>query len=201
MSKFTYFDSKVALICILSSFVFSIFPSIVLGAPTVENVADNLMGPTEIITKMVVAASYIVGVGLIIFSFAQFKQHRQSPKLVPLGTPIMLLILGICAVMIPYISTISGVSFSATEQAKREGRGPSKHGAFSGNAPEVKKRVLPGPGRYTPSTSDRAADAYDQGGDQGGAADDGYGEDEGSYEDSYDDGGSGNWTQDPKYNQ
>lgn len=158
---------------------------------SLEDVADNLMGPTEIITKLTVVASYIVGVGLVIFSIAQYREHRKSPKLVPLTTPILLLILGVCALLIPYISVISGESFSASEQAKREGKLPDKAGALA-PMPEVKKKRLPGPGRYVPSETQDAGSVTSD--------DDSYYDDE--YNDSesnYNDGGSGHWTSDPRY--
>lgn len=154
---------------------------------SIADVSENLMGPTEIITKLVVIACYIVGVGLIIFALAQYKQHRQSPKLVPLTTPILLLILGVLAIVIPYFSIISGQSFSASEQAKREGKMPDKSGAFSPNLPDVEKRSRPGPGRYAPDGTD----------DQGSVdEDDEYYEED--YEDEgdedYEDEGDGHWT-------
>lgn len=161
---------------------------------SIEDVTDNLMGPTEIITKLTVVASYIVGVGLVIFSIAQYREHRKSPKLVPLTTPIMLLILGTCALLIPYVSVISGESFSANEQAKREGKLPNKAGALA-PMPEVKKKTLPGPGRYTPSdTQDSSSSAT---GDQDNTD---YSDDEyNDGETNYDDGGNGHWTSDPRY--
>lgn len=176
----------------LSTFIsLSLLSGLVWANASLEDIADTLMTPTEIVTKLVVVASYAVGVGLIIFSIAQYKQHKQSPKLVPLTTPILLLILGICTLMIPYLSVISGESFSATEQAKREGRVPGKSGAFSPNVPEIKKRERPGPGRYAPSETrttpvPQREESYEESYDN-------------DYEPSYQRPGSDHWTKDPRY--
>lgn len=167
-----------------------LLPSTVWGDPSLGDVADSLMTPTEIITKLTVVASYIVGVGLLIFAIAQYKQHRQSPKLVPLTTPIMLVILGVCALLIPYVSIISGKSYSAVEQAKREGKLPPKSGALSPDLPTVEGKKRLGPGRYAPEESradptgedDVYDDEYDDVGD-----------------DDYDDNTGGHWTSDPRY--
>lgn len=149
------------------------------ASPSLGQISDSLMGPTEIVTKLVLVACYMVGVGLVIFALAQYKQHRQSPKLVPLTTPILLLILGIIALLIPYVTTMSDESGSATEQAKREGKTNPKAGAMA-PLPQYESKQLPGPGRYTPSDV--------QGGSSGYAPEDDY--------DADDVPNSGNWTDD-----
>lgn len=154
------------------------------ASASVGSISEEMMGPTEILTKLTVVASYIVGVGLIVFAIAQYKQHRRSPKLVPLTTPILMLILGVICVVIPYFSIISGKSFSASEQAKREGKMPDRSGAFSPDLPQVEKRPRPGPGRYAPTVPDdyTEEDFYEEEYDDG--YDSGYSDE---YDDSYDD--------------
>tara|TARA_R110002110_G_scaffold400317_1_gene616632 strand:+ start:52153 stop:52686 length:534 start_codon:yes stop_codon:yes gene_type:complete len=146
----------------LQLFLLLLFPVSVFADPSIGSISEDLMGPTAILTKMVLVACYMVGVGLIIFSLAQYKQHRQNPKLVPLGTPIILFILGVVALLIPYVSVSTGETGSAAEQVKK---GP-KSGALPPMADHKKKR-LPGPGRYTPSDVDSASepevDYYDEG--------------------------------------
>src|SRR5438477_9236985 len=90
---------------------------------SVGGVAENLLGPTELITKLALLACYIVGAALVMVALAQYKIHRQSPKLVPLSTPITLLILGVIALLIPYGSNMFGESGSAVEQNKGRGAG------------------------------------------------------------------------------
>lgn len=91
-----------------------------LNASTAGDVSDSLFGPTLIATRLAIFACYIIGVGLILAAGVQYKQHRQSPKLVPLTTPILLLLIGLGLVGLPYISTISQNTFSAIEQDKRD---------------------------------------------------------------------------------
>lgn len=99
-----------------------LFPVSVLAGSTFGDVAENLMQPTELITKIVMVVCYVVGIALILSAFAQYKIHRQNPKLVPLTTPIVMAVLGIIAMLIPYGSTIFGVTFSAEEEAKKRPR-------------------------------------------------------------------------------
>jgi membrane-associated HD superfamily phosphohydrolase len=128
---------------------------------TVGGAAQRLMGPTEIITRLMLVACYILGVLLIIMAVAQYKQHRESPKLVPLTTPIMLVMLGVVCLLIPYWSTITE-TFSAVEQAKKDGMGPDK-GSLP-TPPPLPRQA--GPGSYlqkgtAPAESDYYEEQYE----------------------------------------
>ena len=70
-----------------------------------EDVMSVFIGGGSILSKIIWAACIIVGVGMIAAAFTQFQIHRRNPKLVPLTTPVMYLILGICAIAIPFIES------------------------------------------------------------------------------------------------
>lgn len=112
--NFKTFMLKIAL-CVACS-----FPLFVLAksSASIGDAAESLTDVTAIVTKLVHIACYIVGTALILGSVAQYKNHKQNPKLVPLTTPITLLILGVLGVMIPYGTKIFGESYSAEERAK-----------------------------------------------------------------------------------
>ena len=61
-----------------------------------------------ILTKLMWAVCIVVGIALIAAAFTQFQIHRRNPKLVPLMTPILYLILGIVAIAIPFIGQVEG---------------------------------------------------------------------------------------------
>ena len=105
-----------------STLIATILYSIPSAALTIGDAAENLMGPTEVITKFVLFACYVVGIALCLAAIAQYKIHRQSPKLVPLTTPILLVLIGIILIFIPIISNKVGQTGSAVEQAKKEGK-------------------------------------------------------------------------------
>jgi hypothetical protein len=96
------------------------FPFLVWGGPSIGDAAKNILIPTEIITKLVLITCYILGAIFIFMSFAQYKVHRHSPKLVPLTTPILLFVLGLICAFIPFSSNIFGKSFSATEMPEAQ---------------------------------------------------------------------------------
>lgn len=89
------------------------------GTHSIGDAAQNLMEPTAILTKLVLITCYIVGVALLFMAFAQYRIHRQSPKLVPLGTPITLLLLGLLSLGIPAGTHLFGDPHSAEDEAPR----------------------------------------------------------------------------------
>ncbi len=160
------------LLCILP---FNLFAQGSLG-----DAAENLMGPTSIVMKIVDIACYIIGLVFVMMSIAQYRNHRQNPKLVPLGTPITLVILGIILVMIPYM----------TKQAET-GKDEIKH--------ETKESPLPLPGQepkgaglpYPPGTHEQ---------EQHQEQDMPMPQEEATPEAPPAEGG-GSWTSDPRYNR
>ncbi len=93
-----------------------------LQASSIGDAADSLMTPVAIMTKLALLACYIIGIALLLASIAQYRIHRQSPKLVPLTTPITLLVLGLVAIGIPYATNIFGESYSAEQQKSGQTR-------------------------------------------------------------------------------
>lgn len=100
-------------------FISSVLPATLFAnSDSVGDVAESLMGPAEIVTKLLLLTCYIVGFALIMVALTQYKIHRESPKLVPLTTPITLLILGLITVLIPYGTKMYGETYSAVEQRR-----------------------------------------------------------------------------------
>lgn len=130
----------------LLSLLILLVPAVCAAGASFGDVADNLMKPTELITKVVMVICYIVGVALLLTALAQYKMHRQNPKLVPLSTPVVLVILGVLALLIPYGTTMLGPTFSAEESAK--GRSKPRN-ALPVPDPDNHDALLPLPKRDT----------------------------------------------------
>lgn len=75
---------------------------------SLSSVSENLLVGGNILTKLMWAACIVVGVALMAAAFTQFQIHRRNPKLVPLTTPVLYLILGIVAIGIPFVPQING---------------------------------------------------------------------------------------------
>jgi hypothetical protein len=133
-----------------------------LQAASVGEAADSLMNPVAIMTKLSLLACYIIGIALLLASIAQYKIHRQSPKLVPLTTPITLLLLGLVAIGIPYATNLFGESYSAEQQKPSQSKSTlvlpdlnaSKGPSLPNSRPKHEETVLPPPASSAPESTE-----------------------------------------------
>lgn len=93
-------------ICTVTLAIISGYATAEGGIP-LKDVSSTLLVGGNILTKLVWAACIVVGVMLIAAAFTQFQIHRRNPKLVPLTTPVMYLLLGIAAIALPFIKQVS----------------------------------------------------------------------------------------------
>jgi hypothetical protein len=103
--------------------LFALLPICATAEISLGDVANNLLEPTAFLTRFVIFGCYVVGVGFLLAAIMQYRIHVQTPKLVPLTTPVLLLFLAIVLLIMPYATTHSGTSWSAVEIQKREGGG------------------------------------------------------------------------------
>jgi intracellular multiplication protein IcmD len=75
------------------------------AASSLSDIATNITGTFSDVGKLVVAIAYIAGFGFVMASIFKFKQHKDNPTQIPMGTPIAMLILGIALLFMPSIIT------------------------------------------------------------------------------------------------
>ncbi len=90
----------------------------VTSAPSIGSIATNITTSFYGIARLVTAGSYIAGMGFALSSILKFKQHKDNPTQIPIGTPIALLFIAAALIFLPTIfgaanSTIFGGSGSA----------------------------------------------------------------------------------------
>ena len=85
-------------------------------------IAGNIHGGASILARIMWAACVIVGIALFITAFSQFQTHRRNPKLVPLTTPALYLLLALVALAIPFAERIFGYEDS-DQDSDRYGSG------------------------------------------------------------------------------
>jgi intracellular multiplication protein IcmD len=66
----------------------------------IAGVAGKMTGAISSVGKMMVALSYLAGFGFLTFGVLKFKQHKDNPSQVPLGTPIVMTLIGAVLVFI-----------------------------------------------------------------------------------------------------
>ncbi|MBM93677.1 MAG: type IV secretion protein IcmD [Legionellales bacterium] len=84
--------------------------------------AENLSGSFEGIAKLMIGTAYVAGIGFGISAIFKFKQHKDNPTQVPIGTPFALLAISVLLVFLPNIYAPAGTSiFGGDVQSKAGG--------------------------------------------------------------------------------
>lgn len=75
---------------------------------SILGIGDKLMSVTDILTRLMLVACFVVGIGFIFVAFIQYKTHRLNPKLVPLDKPVWYFVLGVLLIGIIFLERIFG---------------------------------------------------------------------------------------------
>jgi len=77
------------------------------GGQSLGTIAGTITGSFKNLAMMISAASYVAGVGFALSAILKFKQHKDNPTQIPIGTPIALLFIAAGLIFLP---TIFGVA-------------------------------------------------------------------------------------------
>lgn len=77
---------------------------------TIGGVASLITKSFRNIARLITAASYLSGLGFAIGAIMKFKQHKDNPTQIPVGTPIALLFIASALLFLPNILGVSGVT-------------------------------------------------------------------------------------------
>lgn len=75
---------------------------------TLGNMASSLTGSFKSVAKLITAGSYLAGLGFSIGAIMKFKQHKDNPTQVPIGTPIALVFIAAALLFLPTILGVTG---------------------------------------------------------------------------------------------
>jgi intracellular multiplication protein IcmD len=84
--------------------VLSIPPAATSDSTLAESIDDTFTSLTNLIT----AGSYLAGLGFSIGAITQFKQHKDNPTQVPIGTPVALVFVAAALLFLPSILGVAG---------------------------------------------------------------------------------------------
>lgn len=98
------------------------------GSQSLTDIATNIMSSFQDLGKLIIATAYVAGIGFGVASIFKFKQHKDNPTQIPLGTPIALLGIAIALLFLPMIfGTIGQTIFGSDKGAGGfEGSGVSE---------------------------------------------------------------------------
>jgi intracellular multiplication protein IcmD len=75
---------------------------------TIGNIATNVVGSFQQLTQLITAIAYIAGIGFIVAAIFKFKAHKDNPTQVPIGTPIVMLLVGAGLLFLPTVLGVAG---------------------------------------------------------------------------------------------
>jgi intracellular multiplication protein IcmD len=74
------------------------------------NMASSITKTFESVAKLITAGSYIAGLGFALGAVMKFKQHKDNPTQIPIGTPIALTFIAAALLFLPTILGIAGMT-------------------------------------------------------------------------------------------
>lgn len=77
---------------------------------TLGGMASSITSSFTSLTKLVTAGSYLAGLGFSIGAIMKFKQHKDNPTNIPVGTPIALTFIAAALLFLPSILGVTGAT-------------------------------------------------------------------------------------------
>lgn len=89
------------------------FADLALAAPTttgktIGSLAESVTGSLRNLAKLITAIAYIAGLGFAVGAILKFKQHKDNPTQIPIGTPVALLFVAAALIFLPMIFGMVG---------------------------------------------------------------------------------------------
>ena len=75
---------------------------------TLGGMASQITDSFESLTKLITAGSYLAGLAFSIGAIMKFKQHKDNPTQIPIGTPIALVFIAAALLFLPTILGVAG---------------------------------------------------------------------------------------------
>lgn len=82
----------------------------VAGSLTIGGMASSITESFTSLAKLITAASYLAGLGFSIGAIMKFKQHKDNPTQIPIGTPIALVFISAALLFLPSILGVAGAT-------------------------------------------------------------------------------------------
>ncbi|KTD64987.1 hypothetical protein [Legionella shakespearei] len=84
-------------------------------------VAAHVTDSFTSLTKLITAGSYLAGLAFSIGAIMKFKQHKDNPTQIPIGTPIALVFIAAALLFLPSILGVTGSTMFGSGGEKTAG--------------------------------------------------------------------------------
>lgn len=81
---------------------------------TIGNVASTITQSFKNLAKLITAGSYLAGLAFSIGAIMKFKQHKDNPTQIPVGTPIAMLFIASALLFLPSLLDVTGNTMFGT---------------------------------------------------------------------------------------
>ncbi len=79
-------------------------------AMTAGSVASQIIGSFTAIADLITAGAYLGGLAFSVGAIMKFKQHKDNPTQVPVGTPIALVLIAAALLFLPSMLSTTGMT-------------------------------------------------------------------------------------------
>ena len=86
----------------------------VAGSQSMGGLACQITGSFVALAKLITAISYIAGLGFSIGAMMKFKQHKDNPTQIPVGTPIAMLAIASALLFLPSVLSVVEITMFGT---------------------------------------------------------------------------------------
>lgn len=80
------------------------------SATTLGTLATTITTSFEQFGELMLGIAFVAGIGFVIAAVFKFKQHKDNPTQVPIGTPFSLLAIGVALIFIPSFIAPAGAT-------------------------------------------------------------------------------------------
>ncbi|WP_058525727.1 hypothetical protein [Legionella erythra] len=80
------------------------------ASQSIGGMASTIYGSFGQLAKLITAGSYLAGLGFSVGAIMKFKQHKDNPTQIPIGTPIALVFIAAALLFLPTILGVAGVT-------------------------------------------------------------------------------------------
>lgn len=119
VNNFLFCGKGVLVFSIIFGFFYSC--AVLAAADTgggIGSIASGIVTQFKALGQLILAIAFLAGIGFIMAAIFKFKQHKDNPTQITLGTPISMLVIGAVLVFLPSLINPVGVSiFGPTRQA------------------------------------------------------------------------------------
>ena len=88
---------------------------------TIGSMASSITQSFKNIAKLITAGSYLAGLGFSVGAIMKFKQHKDNPTQIPIGTPIALVFIAAALLFLPSILSVTGSTMFGSDGGKTAG--------------------------------------------------------------------------------